>query len=90
MDFRKVIHCAGESVGTLPRSDIIGFGDRVTYDLPSQLLAHPSECACLGVAVDDQVVRLVCNDKILAVATDRYLPAKKSAFSERLDGIEYC
>jgi hypothetical protein len=54
----------------LPGCKVFWDRDRVTNDFPSQQVAHPSYCACFGVPEDDKVVGLVCNDKILAFATN--------------------
>jgi len=52
-------------------------------------MAHLPQFAGFTVSEDDDVIGLKRYDKICAIATNGYLPAKKSISSERLNGIKH-
>jgi hypothetical protein len=59
-----------------PRGEIARLGDSVAYNFPSKNNTGSSQRGRLRMPKNDNVFRLKCDDEVLAVAANGYLPAK--------------
>ena len=79
----------GKRRGGLPRSDVVRLRRRVADDFPSQRVAHPPQLVGFAVPQSDDVLRKKRDDKIFAIAADRYLsPIGNRIPSEGLDDVK--